>query len=99
MVLKNIKYSEIENVTIIELGKGDVKVSDTTHASGDRVGVMFTNDVPNEIGTSHADKGKDSNEVGVDALITFDNIASLEVVEKALKNAKRELRKILKAKK
>jgi len=88
MVIKNIKYGSIENVTVIELGNGDVMVSDTIHPPEDTVGVMFTNDEANPIGTDHDVTGMNSNDLGIDAIITFNNIESIEVVERALSRAK-----------
>ncbi len=95
MVKKNVKYGEIKNVTVIELGYGDVKVSDTLHKDN-TVGVMFYNDTPRPIGEIADTYGKTSNETGIDAIIHFRNIESIEVVEKAISRAKSELKRILK---
>jgi len=94
MVLKNVKYGEVENVTVIELGNGVVDVADTTHNSG-VVGVMFTNNPNGKLGESKDLNGKSSDDVGIDAIITFETIESIEVLERAIERSKNELKRTL----
>ena len=95
MINKNVKYSEVENVTVIELGNGDVKVADTTHLD-EKTGVVFWNDVPRPIGETTDSYGKTTDETGIDVIIHFTKVESIEVVERALVRAKNELKRILK---
>ena len=92
MIKKNVKYSEIENVTVIELGNGDVKVADTRHLD-EKTGVVFWNDVPRPIGETDDSCGKTTDETGIDVIIHFNKVESIEVVERALARAKDELKR------
>ena len=87
MVHKNRIYGEIHNVTHIELGDGDVIVSDTKSEGYN--GISFINDSPKTVNTSHNLSGKNTNETGLDALITFKNIESLEVFERSIQRIKK----------
>ena len=94
MIDKNVKYGNIYNVTVIDLGNGDVKVSDTTHLE-EKTGVVFWNDTPKPIGETDDSAGKTTDETGIDVIIHFTKVESIEVVERALLRAKSKLKEII----
>ena len=92
MVELNQTIGKVKGVTIIELGKGDTKVAFLHCKEDGYTGVQFTNDEVKEIGTTHGVSGVTTDDLQPNAMITFTNVKSIEVVEKALKKAKIFLR-------
>lgn len=95
MVIKNQTIGNVKEVTLIELGSGDVKVSCVKQFDEKYTGVMFCNDKPNPVGTDHVGGGT-TDEYDLQVMLTFTNIESIEVVEKHLKRAKTYLKQIIK---
>lgn len=95
MISKNIKFGKIDNVTVIELGHGDVLVGGIFNTDKKHVGIAFSNDKVEPIGTKCKLKGKTTNETGVDSVLIFKNLESFEVFEHQLANAKNKLIKML----
>lgn len=94
MVIKNTTVGKTKGVTIIELGNGDIKVGSLHSKEEKYSGIEFINDVPRRIGTKHNTAGTTTDESNPDAMITFTNIESIEVLERALAKAKIWLRNI-----
>jgi len=92
MVIKNTQVGKTKGITLIELGNGDVQVAYIQSKEDKYVGVEFVNDKPNPIGTSHNTAGTTTDNSRPEAMMTFTNIASIEIVEEALKKAKIILR-------
>lgn len=91
MIKKNIKYGKVENVTLVEFGKGDVIVAITKFKKRN-VGVCFTNlDHPQRIGSFVDTTATNTNELGIDAILTFTDVNSIDVVLQALQIARKEL--------
>ena len=90
MIYKNAKIGKLENITLIELGEGDVLVSALEDPNREYSGIGFINDVPGEVGREHpGTKGKPIDDFeNCHAVIFFHNIASIEVVEEAISKAK-----------
>ena len=94
MIYKNAIIGKIKNVTLIELGDGDVQVAALKSKEDKYVGIEFVNDVPNKIGTKHNTAGTTTDNSNPDAMLTFTNIESIEVVERALAKAKIYMRNL-----
>ena len=92
MIYKKVQIGNVKNVTVCELGKGDVKVAACVIPEKESAGVQFTNDTPKEIGTLHATAGTTTDMTGIDLLIEFTSESSIDVVERALKEARIKLR-------
>lgn len=92
MIRKDVKVGNVNVGTIIELGNGDVQVAAVKQPDEKYTGIEFMNDVPNPIGTSHNTAGTTTDNSRPEAMITFTDIASIEVVERALNKAKVMLR-------
>jgi hypothetical protein len=88
MIHKNVKFGKIPEVTVVELGKGDVNVCSIV-LNNSFTGISFVNRSPCPIGTVTGDKDKPMDEVGVDMVILFTRYESLLVVERALIAAKK----------
>ena len=78
--------------TMIELGNGDVKVAALRFQDDKQVGVEFVNDVPNPIGKKHNTSGTTTDESNPQVILSFTNVESIDVVERALNKAKVMLR-------
>ena len=96
MVEFNQKIGKTNNVTIIELGKGDTKVAYVHCKEDGYTGISFTNDSIKPIGTSDGCSGITTDDLQPNAMLTFTSIESLEVVERNLHKAKLKLRQQLK---
>jgi hypothetical protein len=96
MVEFNQKIGRSKGVTIIELGKGDTKVSYIHCKEDGYTGVLFTNDTVNPIGTKHGVSGVTTDELQPNAMLIFTSIKSIEVVERKLHMAKLKLQQQLK---
>lgn len=94
MVLKDVTVSKAKGVTVIELGKGDVQIAACSNKEDSYAGVTFMNDEPNTIGTKHNTAGTTTDDGKPQAMIVFTSIDSIEVLERALNNAKIFLRNI-----
>ena len=92
MIRKNVQVGSTLVETMIELGNGDVKVGSIRFQDDKQVGIEFVNDVPNPIGTKHNTAGTTTDESNPQAIISFTNVESIEVVERALNKAKVILR-------
>lgn len=105
MVYNGLKIGEIDNTTLIYLGYGNTKVSVTScedESGGKYSCIMFTNlDEPIPVGTDIEDNNSDH--VRPQAIITFFNLESIDVIMMALKKAKsilsQEIEKELKSSK
>jgi transcription antitermination factor NusA-like protein len=87
MIYKSAKVGEINDVTVIEFGTGDVAIGACKDKNG-MCALTFMQTEKGKVGSTHRDKGKNINEVGLDVLFTFMNIESLEVVEDMLSKVK-----------
>ena len=94
MIYKNVTIGKEKNVSVCEMGNGDVKVAACSIPDKRTAGVMLTNDSPKEIGTLHASAGTTSDMTGLDMLLEFSDEKSIDVVEAALKEARVILRNI-----
>ena len=94
MVIKNAQIGETKGITLIELGKGDVQVAYVVSKEDKYVGIEFMNDKPSPIGTKHGTAGTTTDDSRPEAILTFTDIASIEVVERALAKAKVKLRNL-----
>ena len=95
MIHKNATVGELNSIYHIELGKGDVQVNVAQWPSEGAVSLTFKQDVESHpIGTGHNHAGTTTDEVEPNALISFSNIESLEVVQRALDRARIYLRNI-----
>lgn len=96
MVEYNQQIGKVKGITIIELGKGDTKVAYHHCKEDGYVGVQFTNDIVGPIGSGGTNTcGVTTDELQPNAMITFTNAESIEVVERALAKAKIKLRGIV----
>ncbi len=92
MIKKNENWGVSENVTVAEFGNGDIIVADGFVKEDNMGCLMLANDVPNEIGTDHPHRvGKDTDELKQDVIMTFTNVASIDVVIGALQRAKEKM--------
>lgn len=101
MIHRNIKSGKNDNVTVIELGRGDVKIQNVQYPSTEQqsgfIAISFTNDVPHEIGFDHKDGGVvPLDKWNPDVLISFFKLESLEVLQDQLNIAREQLTLILK---
>ena len=90
MIHKNGKVGEIEGVTICVFGSGDIDVS-TSPYDGDSCLLMLTNlgQPVMPIGSDLTDRnGKSTNETGVDVVLQFHKVESVDVVIDALQRIK-----------
>ena len=94
MVHKNVKIGGTKGITLIELGEGDVQVAAISCKEHESAGIEFVNDKPNPIGTKHNTAGCTTDNTQPQAILLFTNVASIEVVERALTKAKILLRNI-----
>lgn len=94
MIHKNAKIGNTKGITLIELGNGDVQVCAISCKVEKYAGVEFVNDKPNPIGTKHNTAGCTTDNTQPQAILSFTNVASIEVVERALAKAKVLLRNI-----
>ena len=90
MITKNQNYGISKNVTIADFGDGDIRVA-SAHIESDNVGcVLFENHTKRPIGTDHPETvGKTTDELPIDLALRFSKTESIDVVIKALKNAKK----------
>ena len=89
MIRKNIQFGSLEDVTVLEFGKGDIQVQPAI--GDDYAAVLFKSDEEYPIGTEHETKGKDSDWFKTEIAMTFTNVDSLDVVVKKLKEARKYL--------
>ena len=94
MIHKNVIVGDVEEVTICELGSGDVQVSSVDMPSGKSVAVTFVNTEANPIGTEHETSGLTTDQTGLDLMIEFSDLKSIEVVEKYLNHCKKRLKQL-----
>ena len=88
MVHKNIKFGNVNGVTLIELGKGNVRVACIKNPGQGYTGVQFVNDTSKPAGGPQNTIGTTTDDSRPDAIITFTDTKSIEVVERALRKAK-----------
>lgn len=93
MITKNENYGVNKNVTIAKFGKGDIIVTEGYLPDDNTISCVFMrNDIEKEIGISHPEnKGKSTDELGVDIIMFFDNPKSIDVVIEMLQKAKDRL--------
>jgi hypothetical protein len=94
MIHKNAQIGNTKGITLIELGYGDVIIGAISCKVNKYTGVEFVNDTPNPIGTKVNTAGCTTDNTNPEAILTFTDIKSIEVVEKALAKAKILLRNI-----
>lgn len=94
MIRNNVKVGTVLVETMIELGNGDVKVAALKFQEDNQVGIEFVNDKPNPIGTKHNTAGTTTDESNPQVILSFTNVESIEVVERALNKAKIMLRNL-----
>ena len=95
MVKNNQQIGNVKGITIIELGDGDTFVSYVHNRKENYTGVLFHNDIKKDIGSEdQVSIGATTDEFTPDAMITFTEIESIEVLERALKKAKTMLKQI-----
>ena len=92
MIYKNAKVGNTKNITLIQLGNGDVQIGIIHCKVNKYAGVEFVNAVKNPIGTKHNTAGCTTDNSKPEAMLTFTNVKSIEVVERALHKAKVYLR-------
>ena len=93
MIHKNVQLGTVKGVTMIQLGKGDVKVAFVKSPNEKYSGVQFVNDTTKPIGTKEGNTiGTTTDDSAPQVMITFTDIKSIEVVERALNKAKIWLR-------
>ena len=88
MIYKNAQIGNTKNITLIELGNGDVKVAYVYSKKNKYTGIEFVNDIPQKIGTKQGIPGVTTNDTKPEAMLTFTDVKSIEIVEEALKKAK-----------
>jgi hypothetical protein len=91
LIHKNGKVGDVEGVTICVFGSGDIDVSTSDYADGSGTALMFTNmkKPVMPIGTDLVGNyGKSTNELGVDVVLEFHKIESIDVVIDALERMK-----------
>ena len=101
MIHKNLKAGIKDDVTVIELGSGDVKIQNvqypTTEKQAGFIAISFTNDTPHEIGFDHGDGGAiPLDEWHPDVILSFFKLESLEVLQEQLNIAREKLTQLLK---
>jgi hypothetical protein len=94
MIRKNEQIGNTKDVTLIELGEGDVQIGSIFSKEEKYVGVQFINDKKNPIGTRHNTAGCTTDNTKPQVIISFTNVESIEVIERALARAKVSLRNI-----
>lgn len=94
MIYKKIDFAKTKDVTVLEFGKGDIKVQP---ASGvDYESLMFKTSKPYPIGTNHKSKGKNSDWFKPEVVMIFPNINSIDVVIERLNIVRKNLVESLK---
>ena len=88
MIHKNSKLGNTKNVTIVELGTGDIKVGYIKQPDEGYTGVSFKNSDKFDIGHLHDDAGETTDEYNPEAVIIFTNPKSIDVVIEQLNLAK-----------
>jgi len=101
MIHRNIKSGNKEDITVIELGSGDVKIQNVEYPTTEKqvgfIAMSFTNDTPHEIGFDNADSGEiPLDKWNPDVIISFFKLESLEVLQEQLNIAREKLTKLLK---
>lgn len=92
MILKNKRFGNVEDITSLEFGKGDILVTPGIGDDKDYACVMFRNDVHGEIGReSEMYNGKTSDDLQPDVVMFFDKAESIDVVIDVLNKAKAAL--------
>ncbi len=94
MIYKNAKVGKEKNVTLVELGSGDVSVAAGKSQDDTKkyTCVVFNNIEAGEIGRMAGPAGITTDESGAQVMIAFYDIKSIKVVEKSLKTARIYLR-------
>jgi len=94
MIYKNDKIGKTKGITLIELGNGDVMVGAIRCKQNKYTGIEFVNNQKKPIGTKHNTVGCTTDNTNPQVILSFKNIESLEVVERALAKAKVFLKNI-----
>lgn len=95
MIHNNAKIGDAKISKVIELGKGDIKVSVATSKEEKYTSVCFKQDVEGEIGRKDGNTtGVTTNEDTPDTMLIFTDVKSIDVVMDKLKRAKIILRNL-----
>ena len=89
MIRKNTSLAGIKNTIEIGLGNGDVSITATRCQVDKYTGIAFKNCNPVQIGKiDGSTAGGTLDELDPDAVITFTDVKSIEILERALNKAK-----------
>lgn len=94
MIYQNTTYGEKEGVTFCQFGKGDIVVSAGENPESKNVCLIMSNskDGAHPIGDFKEPRAKTTNEMnGLQIVMHFDNVASIDVVIEALQEARQDL--------
>jgi hypothetical protein len=92
MIYKNAKYGEVENVTILEFGKGDILVCNASNDKYKHESIIFKSQDPTPIGTEDSTfTGKTTNEYAPEVMMIFTKPESIDVVIDHLQKCKDKL--------
>lgn len=90
MIHKNTTFGALENVTVLEFGKGDIMI---THGDNEKhQSVHFKTTESFEVGQVHKNpEGATSDDFKSEIIMTFDNPNSIDVLMEYLQIAKETL--------
>ena len=80
----------VKNQIELEFGFGDIGIAPAQRRGGKEVGLFLTNVIPGEVGRSLP--GLEWDPAKADAVMTFNNVESIDVLIKALKAAKKMMK-------
>ena len=96
MIKKKSKFEGKEIETIMEFGTGDIAVTGFRNSESKLTGISFENQKAVKIGTRDAStNGSKLSDSNSNVLMVFNKVESIEVVERALKEAKIRLKNYL----
>lgn len=81
----------VKNQIVLEFGYGDIGITPAARRDGKEVGLFLTNVIPGKVGRPLP--GLEWDPAKADAVLTFNNVESIDVLIKALKAAKKMMEK------
>lgn len=88
MIIKNVKYSETEGVTVANFGNGTIQMTvGTTHDKQYHV-LFLKSQTPHEIGSTKEHGFRDSDDMEPDVALQFSNVESLDAFMSSLEEVR-----------
>lgn len=96
MIKKDVEFEGMPTDFIMEFGHGDISVTGFKKVDNKLVGIAFKNQEPHQIGVRDASTcGAELKNSDSSILMTFTKVESIEVLERALREAKIRLKSYL----